>query len=145
MREILLACALAVVGFVAAGMAWNQGYSGGPAVVAGVVFVILHFWPTIVARHRNHPSSGGILALNLFLGWTLIGWVVALAWSLNGAKPSGSSLQGPASNIHAPGAQARTPTPGVADELLKLVALRDSGVLTEQEFELQKRKALGEP
>lgn len=35
------------------------------------------------------------------------------------------------------------PTTGVADELAKLVALRDSGALTQDEFEAQKAKLLG--
>ena len=28
-----------------------------------------------------------IFFLNLFLGWTLIGWVVALAWACSGTPP----------------------------------------------------------
>ncbi len=43
-------------------------------------------------------------------------------------------------------APARGPSPlFVADELLKLKALRDAGALTEEEFELQKRWLLGAP
>ncbi len=42
----------------------------------------LYFLPTIFAGERKHPSGWGILAVNLFLGWTIIGWVGALAWSL---------------------------------------------------------------
>ena len=41
---------------------------------------VIYFAPTIIGwKKRNY---GAILALNLFLGWTLIGWVVALVWSL---------------------------------------------------------------
>lgn len=61
-----------------------------PALVAGLgialVLVILFvpYWiPTIIAFRRNHPSRGGILALNLFFGWTFAGWVVALVWALS--------------------------------------------------------------
>jgi hypothetical protein len=40
----------------------------------------LYFLPSIIgARKRN---AGAIFALNLLLGWTLIGWVVALVWAL---------------------------------------------------------------
>jgi hypothetical protein len=38
--------------------------------------------PTIIAlllEHRRWPS---IFVVNLLLGWTLIGWVVALAWAV---------------------------------------------------------------
>jgi hypothetical protein len=40
------------------------------------------FLPTVVALLRRHPSGIAIFALNLLVGWTCIGWVVALVWSL---------------------------------------------------------------
>ena len=46
-----------------------------------LVILALYFIPTIVAVKRDHPSKGGIIVLNIFLGWTFIGWVVSLAWS----------------------------------------------------------------
>lgn len=54
------------------------------------ILVALYFVPTIVAWGRkNHTSA--IFALNLFLGWTLLGWVVALVMALwsNHAKEGG--------------------------------------------------------
>lgn len=39
-----------------------------------------YFLPAIVGW--NKKASGGILVLNLFLGWTVIGWIIALAWAL---------------------------------------------------------------
>ena len=41
----------------------------------------LYFLPTIVASHRGH-SVGGILLLNLFFGWTGIGWAALLLYAL---------------------------------------------------------------
>ena len=41
----------------------------------------LYFLPSIIAGIRNNNFSA-ILVLNLFLGWTLVGWVVSLSWSL---------------------------------------------------------------
>ena len=38
-----------------------------------------YFLPTIVGRVRMVPNLGSIAVINLFLGWTLVGWVVALA------------------------------------------------------------------
>ncbi|HKC71518.1 MAG TPA: superinfection immunity protein [Terriglobales bacterium] len=46
----------------------------------GVGFVI-YFLPTIVALVRHKRNVVSILLLNLFLGWTLIGWIVALVWA----------------------------------------------------------------
>jgi Superinfection immunity protein len=42
----------------------------------------LYITPTIVALDRKHRQTAPIAAINLFFGWTVIGWVVALAWSL---------------------------------------------------------------
>ena len=48
-----------------------------------LVIFVLYFIPAIVALKRDHPSKGGIIVLNIFLGWTFIGWVVSLAWSFS--------------------------------------------------------------
>lgn len=63
-----------------------QAASGGSAAggaIAGLVFVAiaigLYFIPLIVALVRKVPNRGSVAVVNFFLGWTLIGWVVALA------------------------------------------------------------------
>ena len=43
---------------------------------------VLYFLPTIIAFGKSKRDAGAILALNFFLGWTAIGWVVALVWAL---------------------------------------------------------------
>jgi hypothetical protein len=40
-----------------------------------------YFLPCIIAWLRNHHQGIAILLLNLFLGWTFLGWVIALVWS----------------------------------------------------------------
>ena len=53
----------------------------------GLVYLV----PTIVAGVRKVPNAGSVIVLNLLLGWTLIGWVVALVMALQGAgKPPAS-------------------------------------------------------
>ena len=49
-----------------------------------IVAVLLYFLPTVVALIRGHLSALAIFFLNLFLGWTLIGWIIALIWSCTG-------------------------------------------------------------
>ena len=49
-----------------------------------LVAVLIYFSPTIVALSRGHFSALTIFLLNLFLGWTLIGWLVAFIWSCTG-------------------------------------------------------------
>jgi Mn2+/Fe2+ NRAMP family transporter len=49
-------------------------------VALGVVMVYLI--PSLVAFYRNKQNKGAILALNILLGFTFIGWVIALVWAL---------------------------------------------------------------
>lgn len=44
--------------------------------------IFSYFWPTIEALIRGAPDAISIGLLNFFLGWTLVGWVVALVWSV---------------------------------------------------------------
>jgi ABC-type sugar transport system permease subunit len=43
---------------------------------------LFYFLPFAIAFNKKRANSGAIFALNLFLGWTLIGWVVALVWAM---------------------------------------------------------------
>lgn len=59
----------------------------GSTLEAGIVFAILiafeiYFLPSTISFNRDQPNKFAILALNLFMGWTLIGWVVCIVWSL---------------------------------------------------------------
>ena len=54
------------------------------AIVILALLLFIYFIPSIVAANREHPSQGGIIVVNIFLGWTFIGWVVSLAWALSG-------------------------------------------------------------
>lgn len=41
----------------------------------------LYFAPFLIALLRRHRNTVSILLTNLLLGWTGIGWIVALIWS----------------------------------------------------------------
>jgi hypothetical protein len=45
-------------------------------------FGAIHFLPTIVALLRHSRHTLAIFFVNLFLGWTVIGWVVAMIWAV---------------------------------------------------------------
>lgn len=47
-----------------------------------IALLIVYFVPWLTAWGRGHRQMVSIFALNLFLGWTLLGWVVALVWAL---------------------------------------------------------------
>ena len=43
---------------------------------------LFYFLPFAIAFNKKRANTGAIFALNLFLGWSLIGWVIALVWAL---------------------------------------------------------------
>jgi hypothetical protein len=55
----------------------------GVALVLFVILLALYFLPALIAASRSHHQFGPIVIINLFLGWTFIGWVVALAMSVS--------------------------------------------------------------
>jgi hypothetical protein len=51
-----------------------------------VAAVVIYFLPTMIAYARRHERRGSILLVDLFLGWTFVGWWFALIWAIVG-KP----------------------------------------------------------
>jgi len=49
--------------------------------------------PWITAVAREHERQGLLLAANLLLGWTLIGWVAVLAYALM-SEPHSRAVRG---------------------------------------------------
>lgn len=62
----------------------------GHTVLTLLILAALYFIPTIIAGFRKLPSAGSVAVVNLFLGWTFIGWVVALAMAVAGNRTSTS-------------------------------------------------------
>lgn len=87
-ETLMLVYALTVVTFLAS--AGNDEAAGIVGVlVLLLLFVIglgLYFLPTIIAIFRNHHQCAAITVINLFFGWTFIGWVISLAWSVSTAR-----------------------------------------------------------
>lgn len=95
-----------------------------------LILILLYFLPTIVAVLRGRRNKGAIFALNLFLGWSVAGWVVALVWALTHDSIV-VTTNGNTNNT-------------TASELQKLKELRDQGELTNEEFEIAKGKLLSD-
>ena len=63
------------------------------ALVAHFLFLpfgfgfVLYFLPSIIALARSKHNMVTILLLNFFLGWTAIGWIVALVMALKDDVP----------------------------------------------------------
>jgi hypothetical protein len=93
-----------------------------------LVVFLLYFFPTWIALFRGKRNKGSIFVLNFFLGWTLVGWVVSLAWAL--AHDGVMVVQSPQSQ--------NSP----ASELQKLADLKNQGAIPSEEFEAGKKKIL---
>lgn len=61
-----------------------------PFVLFLVTALTIYFIPAFVAYGRGHHNRAAILVLNLLLGWSFIGWVVALVWSCTATQASES-------------------------------------------------------
>jgi len=55
------------------------------SIAAGLIIILIafavYFLPLIVAVRRWHRNTTAIGVLTLLLGWTFIGWVIALVWA----------------------------------------------------------------
>lgn len=69
--------------------------AGGAVLGMGFLFLLfvvfvsigVYFIPSIIGFARHKTNAVAILALNFFLGWSLIGWVIALVWALANEGP----------------------------------------------------------
>jgi len=108
------AVALAAIMAVAQFTSPLLSMDGAPALFASVVlfpqaFVLgslissavaaVYLTPSLIAGARQSPVTGGVMVINLFFGWTGIGWIVAAAMAC------GSSSPVPARSILAPRVQ----------------------------------------
>lgn len=97
--------------------------------VAVIIGVVIYLAPTIIANNRRHPSTTGIIILNLFTGWTLLGWIVCFVWAY--------------SNDTRPVVKKTTVNkPSLASELKELSELVKQEIITEEEFNERKKKLL---
>lgn len=46
-----------------------------------LISLAIYFLPTILGYSKKKKNAGAILVLNLLLGWSIIGWVIALIWA----------------------------------------------------------------
>jgi hypothetical protein len=43
--------------------------------------LVLYFLPSIIALVKSKRDTLAIFLLNFFLGWSVIGWIIALVWA----------------------------------------------------------------
>jgi hypothetical protein len=54
-------------------------------ILVGLVVgsLMLYFAPWIIGAQRHVPNVSAVIMINVFLGWTMIGWLVALNMACN--------------------------------------------------------------
>ena len=72
-------------------MFWFPGFLVFAACVA------LYFLPSLIGSKKRNAAA--IFILNLLLGWTVVGWVVALVWALTVETPMGGMPQAPMQQV----------------------------------------------
>ena len=49
-------------------------------MVSLIIIGLFYFAPAITAYSRGHSNASAITVLNLFAGWTGLGWIIAAVW-----------------------------------------------------------------
>lgn len=50
-------------------------------MILAIILIVLYFAPAITGYMNKKKNKSAILTLNFFLGWTIVGWVIALTWA----------------------------------------------------------------
>jgi uncharacterized membrane protein len=101
--------------------------------LGALVFISLfYFIPSIISIYRHKSNGCAIFVLNLFLGWTVIGWIIALVWAcIADSKPT--VIQ---NNI-----EEKTEK-SIQEQIEELAELKEKGLITQEEFEKKKTQIL---
>lgn len=113
----------------------------------------IYIAPTYIAFKNEHPNRWAIMAVNIGLGGTGIGWIASLVWALNKVhlSPTGSnggesglnifandpfrvSVERPNRHVAEMGDTQNTNDDDPIAKLATLKKLHDQGLLDEKEF-----------
>ncbi|MBT4207143.1 superinfection immunity protein [Candidatus Woesearchaeota archaeon] len=56
------------------------------------IVLLLYFLPSLIASKRKHLNATSITLTNFLLGWTFLGWVIALIWSFSNNRADQQKL-----------------------------------------------------
>jgi hypothetical protein len=89
---------------IALGMARNSGDLMAPVnLLLFAVAALIYVLPTLLAYYRGCSATIWIALVNVFLGWTILGWFAAIGWAATGKvdrlpatipTPPGQALHG---------------------------------------------------
>jgi len=83
MKRLLIGTTIAAL--PASAFAQTSDVNGGSVALGLLMLLVLFalYWtPSIIAGVRKHRQVVPIVVLNCLLGWTGLGWIGALVWSL---------------------------------------------------------------
>lgn len=128
----ILCCLGCVIDLILIGFITNWGFSTEEEfiitlllIIPGITTQCIYFLPYLIANSKGHDQETAIFILNLFAGWTIIAWVIALVWAF-----TRKTIVVPQKNL------------SNADEIAKFKNLLDEGIITEEEFENKKKELL---
>lgn len=98
-------------------------------LIAFLIVLSITFIPVIIAVTRKHNDTILIFLLVFFFGWTVIGWIIALIWSLS-------------STISVLPNNKQPPHQSLSDKLYELSSLLNKKLITQEEHDEQKKKIL---
>lgn len=107
--------------------------TGNPFAVLMFIAALLYFIPSVIGILRKHHNLIGLMALNILLGWTVIGWVGALIWSLL------RSNKGQTIIVHGKSDDRQE---SKYEMLERLNSLKNSGAISEEEYDIEKSQLL---
>lgn len=93
------------------------------SIIPGLLTHCVYFLPYLIANGRHHAQENAIFVLNLFAGWTIIAWIIAIVWAFSTSK-SIAVLERDDQKIG------------------ELYALLQSGAISQDEFEAKKKELL---
>lgn len=92
MKKIIIVAVLAVAaiqllvtcGFMKPVFSFSYSYAGDVimATMVALAALFLYMIPTVVAVSRKHRNTAPIAVVNVFFGWSLVGFVGCLVWAL---------------------------------------------------------------
>jgi hypothetical protein len=126
-------------------------------IILAVVVVALYFVPTIIAYRRDHGYKGIILAINLVLGASGIGYLIALVWAIWPQEksildpvlgnPTGLGVRNVGDTFGSKKAgevRGEVQEKDMTAEIEKIAKLLKEGHLTREEYDSMKKKIIRE-
>lgn len=52
-------------------------------VAVCLISLAIYLIPTIIAKVKRKKNMSGIALLNIFAGWSAVGWIISLIWAVS--------------------------------------------------------------